>query len=132
MMAHSMNLVLQFHDSEVRQIRANGDELSVAFSAASVRRVGSAARSEGYVSNLELRLAGATWAGPLADAVGSLSTGALSIDGVPVSPVPLPWACEGRVAVTLDFANGTRLTLAARSVELRFAGEPRLVESYVC
>ncbi len=127
-----MTLVLQFHDSEVRQISANGDELCVAFSAASVRRLDTVDRREGYVLNLEMQLAGVACEGSLAEAVGRLSSGALCADGAHVSPVPLPWAREGQVAVTLNFANGTALSVAARSVELRFAGEPRWVESYAC
>ena len=80
----------------------------------------------------DLSVTQATWSGALADGVGRLSTGALSIDGVPLSPVPLPLARAGKVALTLTFANGTLLSIAARSVLIRFSGEPRWVESYAC
>ena len=127
-----MSLSLQFHDSEVRQAQTAGADLSVAFSAASVRSSDRQNGIDGYVLNLEMLLTQATWTGARADGVGRLSTGALSIDGVPLSPVPLPLARAGKVALTLTFANGTLLSIAARSVLIRFSGEPRWVESYAC
>ena len=130
-----MNLTFQFHDSEVRQVQAAGAasaDLDVAFSAAAVRSPDRQNGADGYVLNLEMRLTGAAWSGTLADGVGRLSAGALCIDGVPLSPVPLPMARDGRVELTLNFTNGTLLSIAAVAIEFRFAGDVRFVESFAC
>lgn len=128
----TMNLSLQFHDSEVRDVQATGEGLIVAFSAAAVRSSDRRNGADGYVMNLEMLLTRATWSGAPADGVGRLSTGVLSIDDVPISPLPLPFARDGQVEVRLNFANGTLLSIAAAAVALRFSGEPRWVESYAC
>jgi hypothetical protein len=130
-----MMLALRFHDSEVRTVQATGNRLSVQFSAASVRQSNGqsgAPATEGHVPNLELLLTRATWSGLLNDGVGRLSAGGLAVDGVPVAPVPLPWARSGKVTLELNFANGTALSVAAGSVEFRFSGEPRFFESHAC
>ena len=130
-----MNLTFQFHDSEVRQVQAAGAasaDLDVAFSAAAVRSPDRQNGADGYVLNLEMRLTRATGSGTLADGVGRLSAGALCIDGVPLSPVPLPMARDGRVELTLNFTNGTLLSIAAVAIEFRFAGDVRFVESFAC
>jgi hypothetical protein len=130
-----MTLTLRFHDSEVRAVHATDDHLSVQFSAASVGRsagLPDTPFAEGHVPNLDLLLTQATWSGALNDAVGRLSAGALAVDGVRVAPVPLPCVRTGSVAVELNFANGTVLSIAANSVEIRFLGEPRFFESHAC
>lgn len=127
-----MNLTLQFHDSEVARVESDGDRLSVRFSAASVRQGGGGVATEGHVSNLEMLMARAAWSGSLDDAVGRLSSGSLRVDDEPVGPLALPLAREGRVAVTLSFANGAALSITAASIALRFDGEPRWIESYAC
>ena len=61
-----MTLALQFHDSEVRQVQATGDDLSVEFSAAAVHSSDRQNGSDGYALNLEMRLTAASWSGALA------------------------------------------------------------------
>ena len=122
--------LFEFHDSEVSEVRAEGPDLLLRFSAASVRQASDGAA--GHVRSLLMRLAGAEADGPLHEGVGRLAAGELFAGGSRIAPVPLPFAAEGAVHVSLRFNNGTQLSVRAIAVALRFGGDPRFMESYAC
>ena len=120
---------LEFHDSEVRGIAFDCDELTLAFSAAFVQVEGAGA---GYVQSLVLACTWATIDGPLADGVGRLSHGKLWVDGVALPALPFPYTAPGPVRIELQFSNGSRLAITAATLECRFTGDPKFVESFAC
>jgi len=123
--------LFEFHDSEVSEVRAEGPgRLLLRFSAASVQQVSEGVA--GHVRSLELLLVDAEVEGPVHDAMGRLAAGELLVDGSHVHPLPLPFAAEGTVRLSLRFNNGAQLSVAARAAEFRFGGEPRFMESYAC
>lgn len=124
-----MQANLEFHDSEVRSIRALVDTLRIAFSAAWVRV---APDQAGYAQSLQIQCLGARWDGPLADCMGRLSSGRL-LDGDSVlSSLALPYASIGAVRLELQFSNGTQLQIHAQSLLCSFTGDPKFVESFAC
>lgn len=120
---------LEFHDSEVRRIALDGDTLTLAFSAAFVQAEGAGA---GYVQSLVLACTGASVDGPLANGIGRLSHGKLWVDGVALPALPFPYTAPGPVRLALQFSNGTRLAITATTLECRFTGDPKFVESFAC
>ncbi|BDT67036.1 hypothetical protein os1_12030 [Comamonadaceae bacterium OS-1] len=120
---------LEFHDSEVRSIALQTDTLTLAFSAAFVQAEGIGA---GYVQSLEITCTRATVVGPLADGVGRLSNGKLWVCGRVLPALPFPYAAPGPVRIELQFSNGTRLAISAATLECRFKGDPKFVESFAC
>ena len=120
---------LEFHDSEVRSMTLHHGTLTLTFSAAFVQADGAGA---GYVQSLEIACTGAIVEGPLADGVGRLSHGTLWLDGVPLPALPFPYTAPGPVRLELQFSNGTRLVMGAVTLECRFTGDPKFVESFAC
>ena len=122
--------LFEFHDSEVSEVRAEGPDVLLRFSAAFVQQASDGA--VGHVRSLEMRLAGAEVEGPLHEGLGRLVEGELFTGGSRIRPVPLPFAAEGPARVSLRFNNGTQLLVRAAAVTLRFDGDPRFMESYAC
>nr|WP_315187570.1 hypothetical protein [uncultured Albidiferax sp.] len=120
---------LEFHDSEVRSIALQADTLTLAFSAAFVQ---AESAGTGYVQSLVIACTGATVVGPLADGVGRLSHGKLWVCGRVLPALPFPYAAPGPVRIELQFSNGTRLAISAATLECRFRGDPKFVESFAC
>ena len=130
-----MTFALLFHDSEVGLVKSEAGTLVLQFSAAHVQRTAGhpgAGRETGHARTLELVFRQASWSGALPDCVGRLSQGRLSAGGVAHAALPLPFEAAGPVACELVFANGTLLEVSAASVQARFTGDPRFVESLAC
>ena len=122
--------LFEFHDSEVSEVRAEGPDLVLCFSAAFVQQASDGVA--GYARTLEMRLAGAETEGPLQDGFGRLAEGELRVGADRIHPVLLPFVAQGPVRVSLRFNNGTQLSMQASAVTLRFGGDPRFMESYAC
>lgn len=129
-----MSLTLSLHDSEIREVHAHGERrdaaLTLHFSAAHVHDAESGVA--GYAQTLRLTFHGAVWTGAIADAIGRLAGGDLTIGAVPHAIGPLPFRGAGDVRARFVFNNGTVLQVTAASVDCGFAGDPRFVESYAC
>ena len=107
-----MNAVLEFHDSEVRNVESNANSLTVMFSAAHVHRTDGQSGGDamsGYVQSLEMKFSGATWIGPVAECMGRLSAGKVVANGVARSRLELPYAFTGNLTAELQFSNGSQL-----------------------
>jgi hypothetical protein len=113
-----MSFALEFPDSEVRDVVADGGALCVRFSAAAVRR---ADGDRGWLTSATLTLAAATLAGDAPHAFGKITEGRLRRDGAPVAPLPLPATLAGDLELSLRFANGTSLSIRARALTLAVA-----------
>ena len=124
-----MSFALEFADSEVRDVVADGATVRVRLAAACVR---DASGSRGWLPGVVLALAGATLAGDPAPAFGRLAEGRLRQDGRDVARPALPGMLAGDLELTLRFANGTLLTARGRSLSLSVADDTRFKEDLSC
>jgi hypothetical protein len=124
-----MSFALEFHDSEVRRVAADGDTLRIEFSAAAVRGPGTA---HGWLPTVVATLSQAAWTGDATQAFGKLSDGNLQVAGTRVPRPALPSALTGAIALTLRFANGTVLAAHGRALALTHADDAHLAEDLSC
>ena len=117
-----------FSDSEVRRVEAQGPRLRVVFSAAQVRRGATA----GYAQSLEMVFEQATWTAALAECIGRLRDGHVTVAGARQSRLALPFESSGVLTAELVFGNGTLLSVRAASLLCRFTGDPQFLESMAC
>lgn len=128
-----MNVVLEFHDSNVGAILDSESSLRVVFSRAyihySAGRPGLDAGS-GYLQPAELLLSKPVWFRPESGCMGRISDGELLINGRSISLVPLPFSASGRVTLSLTFTSGTSISVSAASVSCQTTGEGEFLETY--
>ena len=124
-----MRFVLDFHDSEVRDVVTDGDAVHVRFAAASVR---DDQGRRGWLTSVRLTLTDATLSGDARHAFGKVVDGRLDREGQPVKPFALPAALAGDLALALRLANGTALTLRGRTLAATVADDARFTEDLSC
>ena len=124
-----MRFALEFHDSEVRDVVADAGSVRLRLSAAAVRNeVG----ERGWLTGVVLTLADAVLDGDAAHAFGKLVEGRLRHDGRDLARPALPGMLCGRIELALRLANGTQLSVHARSIALDVAGDARFAEDLSC
>jgi hypothetical protein len=124
-----MSLVLEFHDSEVRDVSADAGSVRVRFSAASVL---AADGERGWLPAVALMLSGATLDGDAAHAFGKLSEGRLRHDGQAVTRLAIPGTLAGDLELALRFANGTSLALRGHALTLAASDDTRFAPDMSC
>ena len=124
-----MSFTLEFHDSEVRDVVADGDAVRIRFSAALVH---GADRERGWLPSVVLTLAPATLVGDTAHAVGKIGDGGVRQDGCMLSRLALPGTLAGELELTLRFANGTPLAVRGRALTLSVADDARFAQDLSC
>jgi hypothetical protein len=124
-----MSFALEFHDSEVRDVVADGDRVRIRFSAAAVR---GAAGERGWLPSVVLSLAQATLVGDATQAFGKVADGALRQDSHNAPRLALPGTLPGAIELTLRFANGTLLTVQALALVLTVADDARFAADLSC
>jgi hypothetical protein len=124
-----MRYALEFPDSEVRGVAADGGALRLDFSAAAVR---DADGERGWLPSVRLVLDGAAPAGDLAHAFGKIAEGALRHDGRTIARPALPATLAGDLELTLRFANGTLLAAHGRMLTLAVADDARFAPDLSC
>jgi hypothetical protein len=124
-----MRFVLEFHDSEVRDVAVDGDAVHVRLAAAAVR---DDQGRRGWLASVRLTLTEATLSGDARHAFGKVVEGRLDRDGHPVAPLALPATLAGDLAVALRLANGTALTLRGRTLAATAAHDARFTEDLSC
>jgi hypothetical protein len=124
-----MRFVLEFHDSEVRDVVTDGDAVHVRFAAASVR---DEQGRRGWLASVQLTLTEATLSGDARHAFGKVVEGRLDRDGQPVEPLALPATLGGDLALALRLANGTALALRGRTLAATVADDARFAEDLSC
>ena len=131
-----MSLVLSWHNSEVRAVqdltREDGT-VRIVLSAAYVLRHA----VWGFIKPLEVILSQARYQGDLADGIGSLSSGELYTGEPPhaasgARQLALPWRTTQSVQLTLQFHNGSALTVHATGASCEPGDGARFIESYAC
>ncbi len=124
-----MRFALDLHDSEVRDVAMHGSEVRIRFAAASVRDLRGV---RGWLQGVTLVMAEARLAGDTAHAFGRLAEGQLSQDGRAIVRPALPATLAGELALTLRFANGTRLGAHGSSLALGLADDFKFTEDLSC
>jgi hypothetical protein len=148
-MLHDLELL--WHDAEVRTVRADGDSAVIALSAAPLRwrdAAGTGPWQEGYGAGVVVELYGVLGfpaAALLADAVGRVSRGELRVGGercawrLPLdvrgatsADGPADASADVGLTLTLDFSNGTALSLRAQRVRCTPPAGLQPRPSYAC
>ena len=124
-----MSFALEFHDSEVRDVVADGDVVRVRFSAACVH---GADRERGWLPSVVLTLARATLDGDTAHTVGKLVEGGVRHDGRTATLLALPGMLAGDIELALRFANGTQLAAHGHTLTLTVADDARFAPDLAC
>ncbi|MBB5193243.1 hypothetical protein HNQ50_003997 [Silvimonas terrae] len=129
------NAALEFHDSEVRDVEASTNTVTVNFAAAYVHR--SEGRpaidaGSGYMQSVQLVFADAQYSGPINECIGLLSDGLLKINGETSTTMPIPLSVSGSIYLEMGFANGSHILIAAQSLICRASGEAKFIESFDC
>ena len=124
-----MRFVLEFHDSEVRDVVADAGTVRLRLSAAAVR---SETGERGWLPGVVLTLADATLHGDATHAFGKLVEGRLCHDGRDLARPALPGTLAGRIELALRFANGTSLSAHGGSIALDVARDARFAEDLSC
>jgi hypothetical protein len=118
---------LSLADSEVSAIAVDADGVSVAFSAAAVRRGDDA----GYARSLRLRLRAVSRLAGV-DGLGRIREGRLWVAGRVVAAPDAPSDPAGPARIELVFQNGVVFEAEAASVAFHFDADPGFVLSYAC
>ena len=124
-----MRFALEFHDSEIRDVATNAGGVSVRFAAACVR---DPLGNRGWLTGVTLDFADATLAGDAAHAFGRLGEGRLRQDGQDVIRPVLADTLAGALELTLQFTNGTLLTVHGRSLASSLSDDSRFTEDLSC
>jgi hypothetical protein len=121
---------LEFEDSEVDSVSADGDALLIRFSAAAA--VEKHSHSVGHLKFAEIVLQQAIWRGNINLCFGRLSSGKLVAKSTALGQVPVPYHSSSPAAVELQFRNGEVLAVQGASVTVRLNGPASFFESYAC
>ena len=141
-----MSLVLSWHNSEVRAVQDlthDDGTVRIVLSAGHVLRQAPDdvdANTDavwGFIKPLVVILSQARYQGDLADGIGSLSSGELYTGEPPhatpgARQLPLPWRTTQSVQITLQFHNGSALTVHATGASCEPGDGARFIESYAC
>jgi hypothetical protein len=129
-----MNTALEFHDSQVQSIDADsGGGVSLHFSGAyihnSVGRPGLDSGT-GHVQGAMVSFSEASVQGSLAECVGTLSDGCISVNGLSLTLLPVPYSFLGPVAAEFTFQNGASIKIHANAVKSSVFGPSNFVENF--
>jgi len=128
-----MKEALEFHDSVVASVTADGQGLLVTFSEAYLHRSTGqpgVSAGEGFVGPAKLFFFGATWSGELAGAIGPISDAWIVIANQPHSLLMLPFETLSSLSAEFSFASGAELRVSAGGATCATAGQARYVEHY--
>ena len=129
-----MNTALEFHDSRVQSIQTDGiGGLSLNFSGAYIHKsVGQPGvdPGAGHKQAAKVSFSEAKARGNLAECIGPLSDGCISVDGRFLSLLPVPYSFRGPVAAEFTFQNGASIVIDANGVECTAFGSSEFVETF--
>jgi hypothetical protein len=125
-----MSFSVEFQDSEVSSVSADGNTLLVRFSAAAA--VEEQSGTVGHLKSVELLLQQATWHGNLSLCFGRLAAAKLVTESSASGQVPIPYHSSSPVAIELQFRNGEALVAQAQATTVRINGPASFFESYAC
>ena len=124
-----MRHALEFHDSEIRDVVADGATVRLRFSAASVR---GEAGERGWLTSVQLTLGAAKWHGDTSNAFGRIAEAALRHGDHALSTLPIPGTLIGELELALRLANGTQFVLRCESLEASVDDDARFTLDMSC
>ncbi len=129
-----MNCALEFHDSTIASVTADGDSLTVHFDPAYIHQsIGIPGESpgNGFLQSVEMVFSNATWTVPPPELNQWISDGSLTIDGKRFSNgIPIPFSAAGAVTAEFVLASGEALVVSAAAVRCDVRGEATWIESF--
>jgi hypothetical protein len=108
-----MSFALEFHDSEVRDVVADGATVRLRFSAAAVR---DEAGERGWLTSVQLEFSAATLHGDPTHAFGRIAQGRLRHDDRGAARLAVPGVLAGDVELALRLANGTKVVMCGNTL----------------
>ena len=124
-----MSFVLEFPDSELRDVVADGALVRLRFSAAAVRNDQG---ERGWLTSVRLDLGAAAWHGDRSNAVGRISEARFSQGGHKMSPLSVPGSLTGELQLALRLANGTQFVLSCSSIDASIDDDDHFTEDLSC
>ena len=124
-----MHFALESHDSELRDVVADGSVVRLRFAAAAVS---DDAGDRGWLASVQLELRGAALHGDATHAFGKITQGALRQSTRAVAPLQVPGTLAGELELTLRLANGTRFIVRANSLTSTVDADARFSPDLSC
>ena len=124
-----MPFVLEFHDSELRDVVVDGRVVRWRLSAAAVRND---AGERGWLGSVELELGQAGVIGDAAHAFGKITEGRLRHDGRDSARLDIPATLRGELELSLRLANGAHVVAQGRALEARLGADTRFSPDLSC
>ena len=129
-----MKSAIEFHGSDVVELRQSGTTLQIIFEPAYVHR--SEGRpgvdsGSGFLQPAEIVFAGAKFTEKDGPCTGALSEALISVSGKKFDSVfPLPHSATGNVSAEFNFESGAVLSVTATGVSCASTGPAVLVDGY--
>ena len=124
-----MSFALEFHDSEVRDVVADGAAVRLRFSAAAVRQD---AGERGWLTSAQLEFSGATLHGDTRHAFGKIAEGRLRHDDRVMALLAVPGTSAGDLELALRLANGTQLVVRGHALVASVGDGARVTPDLSC
>jgi hypothetical protein len=129
-----MNSALEFHDSDVAEVRMTGGSLHIVFESAYVHRSRGSPGTDagsGYAQPAEMVFSEAHYSGSEGGCVGAISDGVISTEVAKFNNlVPLPFSVLGPVTAKITFVSGAVLEIKASAVSCVPTGAASFIEAY--
>ena len=124
-----MSFALEFPDSEVRDVVADGGVVRLRLSAAAVCND---AGERGWLTSVQLAFTGAVVHGDTTHAFGRVAEGRLRRDDRGVERLAVPGASTGDLELALRLANGTQFVVRGRTLEAGAGDGARFTPDLSC
>ena len=129
-----MKSALEFHDSDVVELRPDGSTLHMIFEPAYVHRSNGRPgvdAGSGFLQPAEIVFTGAQFNEKDGPCRGAISEGMIAVAGKKFDSVfPLPFEASGKVAAEFTFESGAVLSVTAAGVSCASTGPAELVDGY--
>ena len=124
-----MRFVLEFHDSELRDVVREGSVVRLRLAASAVRNE---AGDRGWLASVTLELTAATLHGDTTHAFGKITEADLRQDTRRLRDLDVPGRLTGDLELALRLANGTQFVTRGVALEATVAHDGRFAEDLSC
>ena len=124
-----MRFPLEFPDSELRDVVADGGVVRLRLAAATVRDDGG---ERGWLASVQLEFSNAALQGDTTHAFGKITQGTLRQGIRAIAPLQVPGTMAGELDLTLLLANGTRFFVRADALAATVAADARFSPDLSC
>ena len=129
-----MKAALEFHDSDVTELRPAASTLHLIFEPAYVHRSNGRPgvdAGSGFLQPAEIVFTDAQFTEKDGPCKGAISEGMISVSGKKFDSVlPLPFEASGKVSAEFTFESGAVLSVTATGVSCASTGPAELVDGY--